>query len=495
VSKFWLFLIASLFLAGGIVFAQSDSGAKRKQDADTIYIGVANCAGCHSKKSPSKFSTEFVLMNEYDTWHKEDKHSQAYEVLENSLGKRILENLDDPAKKNACLNCHTVNIPAERQGSHFRLQDGVSCEACHGPAKKWLGDHQEYSWRLKTGSEKAALGMIDMRNRGTQARLCLSCHLGNAAEGKILTHGMLAAGHPPLPGFEITAFHQFMPRHWRLAKNVPFLQDPKLDKPPAPFKDPLVLKKHVHDLYQLQFADFEQTQMAVRNGIAVFQTSIQLLAEEARTVKDQGILDLAMFQCSSCHHELKKNNQPGAPARGRPRAPTWPAVLVPMALRHIAGPDQEQYTGLAKEYADQLRLLRDAVLARPFGDPRKMATSADKLAAWAGRIQDQAAKTNWDRQSARRLLDELGVSSQQKELDYDSARQIAWTYRTIQKEVFPEEAKGHVDVWKVLDRDMRLTIRPGKYLIEEHLTETFERIGKFDPAAFGKSFRGFGRGK
>ena len=32
--------------------------------------------------------------------------------------------------------------------------------------------------------------------------MCLSCHLGNAREGRVVTHEMYAAGHPPLPGFE-----------------------------------------------------------------------------------------------------------------------------------------------------------------------------------------------------------------------------------------------------------------------------------------------------
>src|SRR5260370_2154326 len=120
-----------------------------------VYVGVANCIGCHSEKSPSKFDKDFVLLTEYDTWLEKDKHSHAFEVLSKALAKKMGTILGyEPVKKDACLNCHALNGPQDRQGSHFRLQDGLSCEACHGPATKWLGEHQENSRRLKSGQEK-----------------------------------------------------------------------------------------------------------------------------------------------------------------------------------------------------------------------------------------------------------------------------------------------------------------------------------------------------
>src|SRR6266849_8947333 len=95
---------------------------KRKSDA--VYVGVANCAGCHSQKSPGKFDKRFVLLSEYDTWQEKDKHSQAFEVLSQALAKKMGTILGyEPVKHAACLNCHTVHVPRARQGSHFRLQD------------------------------------------------------------------------------------------------------------------------------------------------------------------------------------------------------------------------------------------------------------------------------------------------------------------------------------------------------------------------------------
>ena len=468
---------------------------KRQPKAESVYVGGANCAGCHSKKSPSKFPNEFVLMTEYDTWLGKDKHSQAFEVLTKPLAKKMGSILGlEPAKADACLNCHAVDVPPQRQGSHFRLEDGVSCEACHGPAKKWLGEHQEYSWRLKSGKDKETLGMIDLHNPVTQAKVCLSCHLGDAGEGKILTHEMLAAGHPPLPSFEITAFRQFMPRHWRPAKDVPFLKNPVLDKRPPEFKDPQVLKKHVQNLYHLEAAEFEETRLLVLSQAAVFQGAMDLLASQAKSMGGkQGILDLALFSCSSCHHELKKPNQPGAPATGnssgRPRPAVWPGILIPLTIRLAAGSDERAFADLSRQYADHLQVLHEAFAARPFGEPGKAASAAGKLAAWSSRIQNQITKRTWDRQAARHLLDELASLSQKKTLDYDSARQIAWAFKTIQEEVFPEEAKRNFANWKTLDRDLRLTLPHRSYLVENHLTEALDRMNQFDPDAFAKSFR------
>ena len=81
--------------------------------------------------------------------------------------------------------------------------------------------------------------MIDVRNPVRRAEQCFSCHIGNVEEGKLVTHAMYAAGHPPLPSIEIESFAKQMPRHWRyldekVADSQKLVGD---DKPPAvPFE-------------------------------------------------------------------------------------------------------------------------------------------------------------------------------------------------------------------------------------------------------------------
>src|SRR5262249_36029404 len=96
---------------------------------------------------------------------------------------------------------------------------------CHGLHEKWQIDHTKEPnqkgmpppWRSKTPEYKWERGMADLRNPVVKARLCTSCHVGNAVEGKTVTHEMYAAGHPPLPPCELAAFMEGEPKHWGYA--------------------------------------------------------------------------------------------------------------------------------------------------------------------------------------------------------------------------------------------------------------------------------------
>src|SRR5439155_6663554 len=111
--------------------------------------------------------------------------------------------------------------------------------------------------------------------------------------------------------------------------------------------------------------DFEQTRLVVLSGTAVFQGSMELLAGQAKTENGkQGILDLAMFHCSSCHHELKKSGRISG-SSGRPRPPAWPGTLLSLALRHTAGADPQQFAARQTAHADHLQALHEALAARP----------------------------------------------------------------------------------------------------------------------------------
>ena len=85
------------------------------------------------------------------------------------------------------------------------MSQGVSCDGCHGPAERWLQPHafNTKMWRALSPEEKETrFGMFNVRDPVKQAQLCMSCHVGNAAEGKVVTHAMMAAGHPPLPSLK-----------------------------------------------------------------------------------------------------------------------------------------------------------------------------------------------------------------------------------------------------------------------------------------------------
>ena len=115
--------IKSVVLIAGCVsltaFSQSEDPSK--------LIGTKKCAMCHKKDATG---------NQYGKWQ-EASHSKAFEVLATEEAKAVATKLgiDDPQTSGACLKCHSTAyyFTEELMSEAVALQDGVSCESCHGP--------------------------------------------------------------------------------------------------------------------------------------------------------------------------------------------------------------------------------------------------------------------------------------------------------------------------------------------------------------------------
>ena len=107
-------------------------------------LGVASCASSLCHGSVHEWAGSRVRQNEYLTWSREDPHARSYAKLTSERSAQIVRRLGlrQPATEvAACLDCHVHNAPRERRGNGFQLSDGISCEACHGPAERWLTSH------------------------------------------------------------------------------------------------------------------------------------------------------------------------------------------------------------------------------------------------------------------------------------------------------------------------------------------------------------------
>src|SRR5262245_43482021 len=205
--------------------------------------GIAACRACHSGADmgqakgfvDSYQSNEFVLLNESTTWDEKDIHSAAMDCLAAPLGKQMEEILKkhrpegySTATSAECLTCHSTDLSPRKPLADKTINDfatlpgGVTCTLCHGLHQTWQVEHygeptqkgQPLPWRSKPPAYKFSTGMHDLRNPVVKAALCVSCHVGNHAEGKVVTHEMYAAGHPPLPPFELASFMEGQPKHW-----------------------------------------------------------------------------------------------------------------------------------------------------------------------------------------------------------------------------------------------------------------------------------------
>jgi hypothetical protein len=175
------------------------------------YLGVASCAnsGCHGSTVP--LNAQRVRQNEYYTWLHSDRHAGAYNVLFNALSARVAKNMRlkaKPYQERICLDCHSTNVPKELISGRIDLEDGVQCEACHGPAGGWRAEHVQEGW---THAQSVARGMIDQRDLRVRAHICDRCHVG--AADREVDHELIASGHPQL-AFELDNYTETMPAHW-----------------------------------------------------------------------------------------------------------------------------------------------------------------------------------------------------------------------------------------------------------------------------------------
>src|SRR5258708_36179724 len=122
------------------------------------YVGMTSCAnaGCHGATKPLHVAR--VLQSEYYTWLTKDQHAKADNVLFTERSARIARNMHLSKKayqEAACLDCHSTNVPAKLVTGHIDAEDGVQCEACHGPSSGWRAGHTHPGWTHEQPSSPA----------------------------------------------------------------------------------------------------------------------------------------------------------------------------------------------------------------------------------------------------------------------------------------------------------------------------------------------------
>jgi hypothetical protein len=211
--------IGFVFATALTMFVAALGFASPQSITETNYVGPGSCsaAACHGAIRPVAGTR--VLQTEYSTWIAADRHARATEVLGNTVSQRMgrILGIAAPAQAAKCLACHALDVPAASRGRNFATE-GVSCEACHGPATGWLGYHVT---RDAKHEESVKRGMYDTKDVVKRTEKCLGCHLGTA--DAFVDHEMIAAGHPDLV-FELEAFSAAMPRHWKEAPGTDGMQ-------------------------------------------------------------------------------------------------------------------------------------------------------------------------------------------------------------------------------------------------------------------------------
>jgi hypothetical protein len=101
-----------------------------------------------------------------------------------------------------CASCHGTVISGKEARE---IEDGVSCESCHGPGSGYKDRHSE----KPGGYEKALkLGLVELQNVDTRGNTCVRCHY-------ITDQKLLAAGHPDGATFNYISGIKKVAKHWK----------------------------------------------------------------------------------------------------------------------------------------------------------------------------------------------------------------------------------------------------------------------------------------
>ncbi|MBT4012560.1 MAG: hypothetical protein HN617_15230 [Planctomycetaceae bacterium] len=456
------------------------------------YQGNSRCYRCHEK--PSDFDintgvTNFLELTEAKDWTSKDKHGSALiNVTETPIGKQMLTRLKIKASEiehqAQCTSCHSNQHWVEKHDDYAGLPDniigresGVTCESCHGPSTQWDLKHSDSQWRLVDPAIKAQHGMTDLRDPVVRAETCFSCHIGNAEQGKVVTHEMYAAGHPPLPSVELDAFIDQMPAHWNSTNTKQdFTHRERY----------LELNRYVQDSGKID--------QIVLNALVAYRTSLQLIVSISDKANEYAWPELGVYDCYGCHHELKSpswraQTLPGV-VPGRPQFHLWPTTLIAL--------DDASNTQLQTAGSQ----LRDNLNKQPFGNAKSISndiapliaaltTAIDnKLAARAMALAnniDSKPPMSSSKTDAKLAITALCRLTTTQPDSFESARQIAWAIQSVYRSSQLPDNTAVTSALEQLSKQLMLEFPAGPALPTSTNQKSSQiAVSQYDPAKFQK---------
>lgn len=133
------------------------------------YVGLKECARCHNTDS---------IGNQVKIW-KDSPHSNAQRTLRTGPALEIAtkHGIKKPAEDKNCLKCHTTGGGRIAELS----EEGVGCEACHGPGEGYYEFNNHASFTNKKAAYEKAIkkGMypiIGIDHIKIREKMCRRCH-------------------------------------------------------------------------------------------------------------------------------------------------------------------------------------------------------------------------------------------------------------------------------------------------------------------------------
>lgn len=518
--------------------AQADGPAlnEKAAEAHREFLGMSSCRNCHNSKTVDVLEIEnqadltpleragqasgkiredkWVRLDEYRIWNRQDKHNQSFTVLLNERSRlmaRILGVVDEQGESLIhrdvrCLTCHSgvphyglptedvtladsvkMTMVTEKFTKDPKLFFGVSCEGCHGPSgpgspesglKGWKDHHYTAeTWRFMPAEKKLKeYGYFDVRSPVSKSRICLSCHLGNVEERKVVTHEMYAAGHPPLPGFELSTFISQEPMHWR-----------EFETKEVKIQDEFKRLAGANAYVSPKLNRTQDVLIGAIAGLAEYmKLNGDLCAKDVNSATDKSEWmdqpewpELANFSCFACHHDLEDKGwrllRTPVKTAGRPRLHEWPQALVEVALE-VGAENAQAGKADIETFRQLLEAVNKDIDDAPFGQPASVKSSAGQLSKWLFTKARSMEKDTLDPTRAKRALELIAGHGATQALDYDATRNLAWAFAAIYDElhptgISPEAQKDNYGILSV----------PGWYKERTGLDQIQLELQKFHP--------------
>ncbi len=375
-------LVALLML--GPVFAECVF-ADENLIQEYTHLGVASCASsvCHGKLQ--RQNERNVWLNEYRLWTAAGKHSQAYRLLESEESRKIANYLGLASATTAkiCLDCHADNVPAEKRGTKFQIDDGVSCEACHGGAEEWIESHATDG---ATHENNLGRGMYPTEAPAERAKLCLSCHMGSP--DKFAGHDIMGAGHPRI-SFELETFTANQPAHFE-----------------------------VDDDYRMRKGEIPGFNLWLTGQVESARRFVDLV--RLKIDSNSGPYpELAFYDCHGCHHEM--DDKRWTPVRG--------AGVRPGSLRlqdqHLLILQAVVSVLESTESRAELASASDAFVRAGQEDIARVKDAANGLIEWLAERQREWATRQFNTETVVAVRRVLVVAAARGQMnDFNAAEQI-----------------------------------------------------------------------
>ena len=391
-----------LLLAGIALLASSFAAPEPVQASQELasgtHLGVASCGGttCHGRQEADG---EVVRQDELMRWQEESTpggaHSRAFRVLREprsiAIAKRL--GIGDAGSAPECLGCHST--PAAKKGPRFQANDGVGCEACHGPASGWLSAHYAVG---ASHSRNVSKGLTPLANPKARASVCLDCHFGSAKSGQFVDHRIMAAGHPRI-SFELDLFSTLQQHH---------------DEDPD----------YVQRKGQTNSVQF----WAVGQAMAL-ERSLNLFSKPS--LATEGIFpEFYFYDCHSCHRRIYDEasarptsvNNPGRPIpEGMPPYNDENMIMLSAAVR-VAAPD------LVTQFDSRSKAFHAAM-----GKGRGPATqAAARLRQTAIALADRFSRASFSRAQTFQIMETIaGQAIAPRFTDYEGSVQSVMAVDTL----------------------------------------------------------------